>query len=112
MNYRHLGKYKTLAFGLCLEVELADARTKRDEARRLLAKGIDPAAQVKLAKITTSIGAANMFQTVADEWLAKIEREDLSPVKPKKSRWLLSFTYRALGHCHIADISRQSRANW
>jgi Arm DNA-binding domain len=34
MNYRYLGKYKTLAFRVWPEVELADARAKRDEARR------------------------------------------------------------------------------
>lgn len=34
----YLGKYKTLAFGGWPEVELANVRAKRDEARRLLAK--------------------------------------------------------------------------
>lgn len=105
MNYRYLSKYKTLAFGVWPDVELADARAKRDEARRLLAKGIDPAEQAKLDKITASVAAANTFQAVADEWLAKIEREDLSPVTLKKNRWLLSFTYSALGRRPIADIS-------
>jgi integrase len=105
MNYRYLSKYKTLAFGAWPEVELADARAKRDAARRLLAKGIDPAAQAKLDKITASVAAANTFQAVAEEWLAKIEREDLSPVTLKKNRWLLSFTYPALGRRPIADIS-------
>ena len=93
MNYRHLGRYKTLAFGVWPEVDLADARAKRDEARRVLAKGIDPAEKLKLDRIAVSVAAANTFQAVADEWLAKIEREDLSPVTLKKNRWLLSFTY-------------------
>jgi Arm DNA-binding domain len=105
MDYRHLGKYKTMAFGVWPEVELVDARAKRDEARRLLAKGVDPAEQAKLDKITASVAAANTFQAVTDEWLAKIEREDLSPVTLKKNRWLLSFTYPALGRRPIADIS-------
>jgi integrase len=105
INYRYLGKQKTLALGVWPEVELADARAKRDEARRLLAKGVDPAAQIKLDKITASVAAANTFQAVAHEWLAKIEREDLSPVTLKKNRWLLSFTYPALGRRPIADIS-------
>ena len=105
MNYRYLGKYKTLAFGIWPEVELADARAKRDEARRLLARGIDPSEQLKQDKIIASVAAANTFQAVADEWLAKIEREDLSPVTLKKNRWLLSFAYPALGRRPIADIS-------
>ena len=97
MNYRFLGKQKTLALGVWPEVDLGDARAKRDEARRLLAKGIDPGAQAKLDKVAAPVAAANTFQAVADEWLAKIEREDLSPVTLKKNRWLLSFTYAALG---------------
>ena len=39
MNYRYLCKYRTLAFGVWPEVELADARAKRYDARRILAKG-------------------------------------------------------------------------
>jgi integrase len=105
MNYRFMAKQKTLALGVWPEVELADARAKRDEARRLLAKGIDPAAQAKLDKIAASVAAANTFLAVADEWLAKIERENLSPVTLKKNRWLLSFTFPALGRRPIADIS-------
>jgi integrase len=105
MNYRFVGKQKTLALGAWPEVELADARAKRDEARRLLARGIDPSEQLKQDKIIASVAAANTFQAVADEWLAKIEREDLSPVTLKKNRWLLSFAYPTLGRRPIADIS-------
>jgi hypothetical protein len=105
MNYRYLGKQKTLALGVWPYVELADARAKRDETRRLLAKGVDPAEQAKLDKITASVAAANTFEAVADEWIAKAEREGLSPVTLKKIRWLLSFTYPALGRRPIAEIS-------
>lgn len=105
INYRYLGKQKTLALGVWPDVELADARTKRDEARRTLARGIDPAEQAKLDKIAASIAAANTFEAVAEEWIAKAEREGLSLVTLKKIRWLLSFTYPALGRRPIAEIS-------
>jgi Arm DNA-binding domain len=62
MNYRHLGKYKTLAFGVWPDVEMADARAKRDEAWRVLARGIDPSDQMKLDKIAASVAAANTFK--------------------------------------------------
>lgn len=42
LRYRHLGKDKTLALGLCSDVSLSEARLKRDEARKLIADGIDP----------------------------------------------------------------------
>jgi integrase len=105
INYRYLGKQKTLALGVWPDVELADARAKRDETRRLLAKGVDPAEQAKLDKIAASVASANTFAAVADEWIAKAEREGLSPITLKKIRWLLSFTYPALGRRPITEIS-------
>ena len=44
MNYRHPGKCKTFVFGVWPEVDLADARAKRDDSRRLLPKGTDSGA--------------------------------------------------------------------
>lgn len=105
MNYRFHGKYKTIAFGVWPEVKLGDARTKRDEARQCLAKGIDPAQQQKLDRIAASVAAANTFRAVADEWIDKIQQEGRSAVTLKKNRWLLSFTYDALGNRPIADIT-------
>jgi integrase len=104
MNYRHMGKSKTLAFGVWPDVELADARAKRDEARRLLAKGIDPSEQAKLDKIAASVASANTFKAVAEEWYAKIEKEGLAPATLVKRRWLLSFAYAAFGNRPIAEI--------
>ena len=42
LGYRFAGKQNTLALGIYPEVTLNDARTLRDEARKLLADGIDP----------------------------------------------------------------------
>jgi integrase len=104
MNYRHLEKYKTLAFGVWPDVELADARAKRDEARRALARGIDPSEQMKLDKIVASVAAANTFKAVAEEWYAKSEKEGLAPATLNKVRWLLTFAYASFGNRPIAEI--------
>jgi integrase len=48
---------------------------------------------------------ANTFGAVADEWLAKMEREGLSPVSMKKLRWFLSFLVPVLGKRPISQIS-------
>lgn len=52
MKYRRPSETKEdrLAFGVWPAVALADARAKRDEAKRLLAKGIDPKAEQKGAQ--------------------------------------------------------------
>ena len=42
MKYRFNGKEHTLSFGLYPRVSLREARDKRGEAQKLLAKGTDP----------------------------------------------------------------------
>ncbi|HNP51524.1 MAG TPA: Arm DNA-binding domain-containing protein, partial [Nitrosomonas nitrosa] len=44
LKCRYDGKEKTLALGTFLEITQAEARDGRNEARRMLAKGIDPSA--------------------------------------------------------------------
>ncbi|NIJ09559.1 hypothetical protein FHS31_003192 [Sphingomonas vulcanisoli] len=48
-NYKHHGKNRTLAFGACPDVGLADARGKGDAARRLITAGLDPSHEQKVA---------------------------------------------------------------
>ena len=47
-RYRFLGKEKMLSLGTYPEVGLLEARQRRDAARKLVASGIDPAANVKM----------------------------------------------------------------
>jgi integrase len=68
-DYRFDGKRKTLALGVYPDVTLKDAREKRDEARKLLAQGIDPSAQKK----ATKAAEAETFEAIAREWFAKFQ---------------------------------------
>jgi integrase len=104
MNYRSLGRYKSLAFGVWPDVDLAGARAKRDAARKLLANGRAPSEQNKLDKIAASVAAANTFKAVAEEWYVKAEKEGLAPATLNKIRWLLDFAYPSLGNRPIAEI--------
>jgi Arm DNA-binding domain len=47
LKYRFAGKEKVLALGVFPDVSLADARQRRDEARRLLDNGVDPANTIR-----------------------------------------------------------------
>lgn len=67
-DYRYEGKRKTLSFGAYPDVGLSDARDKRDEARKLIAAGGDPATQRKAAKAATAERTANSFEVIAREW--------------------------------------------
>lgn len=107
MNYRHLGKQKTLSFGVWPETGLAEARKQRDDARKLLARGEDPGERVKLDRIAATVAAANSFQAVTDEWLSKMERENRSAVTMKKLRWLTEFINASIGKRPIAAVTAQ-----
>jgi len=50
LKYRHEGKEKRLSRGKDAEVGLAEARKKKEEARKLIAAGIDPGAVKKAQK--------------------------------------------------------------
>ena len=56
LAYRFGGKQKTLAIGAYPTFTLAGPADKREEAKRLLANGIDPSAQRRLDKQITSTG--------------------------------------------------------
>ena len=62
------GKESRLAFGAYDEVSLADARAKRDAARKQMAIGVDPAQAKRIEKQQKATVAANTFEAVAREW--------------------------------------------
>ncbi len=70
LDYRFAGKRRTLALGVYPTVTLSNARTQRDEARRLLAQHIDPSAAKRARTRTAKIARENTFESVAREWLA------------------------------------------
>ena len=71
LKYRFGGKEKRLSLGVYPDVSLKDARDRRDDARKLLAKGIDPSIERKVQKAATVERAANSFEAVAREWFAR-----------------------------------------
>ena len=74
MNYRFAGKQKTLAIGVYPTISLIHARKKRDEARALLAKDIDPSLTKAINKQIVRTAAENTFKVVALEWHAKTSK--------------------------------------
>ena len=69
------GKEKRLSLGTYPDTGLADARGKRDDARKLLAAGVDPGEHRKAEKAAGEDRAANSFEVVAREWHAKTLRK-------------------------------------
>jgi integrase len=104
-RYRFHQRQKTLHFGQWPDVSLADARTAREEARRQLAAGLDPAQVKRQAREAAKIAAANTFRAVAEEWYRKCVDERLADVTLRKIRWLLDIAYETLASQPITAIT-------
>ena len=73
LKYRFEGKEKMLALGVYPDVGLKEARERRDEARKLLANGVDPGEHRKAKKATRLESSSNSFEVVCREWLSARE---------------------------------------
>jgi integrase len=104
LNYRFAGKQKSLALGAYPTVTLADARERRDAARKLLANGTDPSVKRRLEKIAAAAGGST-FRDVAEELLAKQAREGRAEMTIKKNRWLLEPAFQAFGARPIGEVT-------
>lgn len=69
MRYRFDGKDSQIVLGTYPEMSLADAREKRDEARKLIRTGTNPSAARKAAKTEREEARTNTFGGAAKDWL-------------------------------------------
>lgn len=88
-KYRHMGKQKRLALGRYPDIGLAEARRRRDDARRKLEAGNDPLAERKNDKLVAAFKAANSFGDVAEEYIDKMVAEGRADTTTTKANWLL-----------------------
>jgi len=70
-KYRIGGREKLLSMGVYPDVPLGLARARRDDARKLLANGVDPSLHRQATKLAQAESAANSFEVIAQEWFAK-----------------------------------------
>ena len=70
-RYSFQGKKKKISFGPFPDVTLKQARKKRDEARSLIADGIDPLQQRREQKLEREITSKNTFGVIAREFISK-----------------------------------------
>ena len=105
LKYRFAGKEKLLSLGPYPVTTLADARRKRDEAKRLLATGTDPSAQKRQDKIAAGTAARNTFGAIVEEVLSNKEANQAASSTMDKNRWLLQDLAAPLAERPIADIT-------
>ena len=107
LKFRVNGKEKKLALGAYPAVSLKEARQKRDDARRMLEAGGDPAHAKQAARVAAKIAAANTFESVAEEYLTKLEAEGRADVTIGKARWLLAQLNATLATRPVSQVTPQ-----
>jgi integrase len=103
--YRFGGKRKLISLGVHPDVSLADARDRRDAARRLLSDGTDPSEQRKTDKHDAAGRAADSFEAVAREWYEKQAKVWVARHATDVLRRLEANLFPDLGACPIAEIT-------
>jgi len=97
------GMENMLALGAYPETSLRLAREKREEARALLAAGIDPGEHRKAEKAAGEERAANSFEVVAREWLGK--QTWVEHYRVKVEAWMANDVYPYIGGRPVAELS-------
>ncbi|SAK93988.1 integrase [Caballeronia pedi] len=102
LKYRCSGLERTIALGAYPAMTLADAREKREEAKRQIVKGLDPLVEKRAAQAKE--GGRDSFKTVAQEWIAKqSNRWSASYAKTVTAR-LENDAYPKIGHLPVGAI--------
>jgi integrase len=98
LKYRIAGVEKRLSLGVYPEVSLAEARRRREEARKLIATGNDPSAQRKAEKVAgdaraevqrleaAGVALPGTFESVACEWLKTVHEAKVSAGHAARTR--------------------------
>jgi len=107
-------KESVFAIGDYPAITLVDARKKRDEARDLVKRGINPAHNRQLEKIKIEQATATTFEAVALEWLALKDWE--ATTKARRLDMLKRIVFPSIGllpikqvtPAHILDILKRT----
>lgn len=109
LKYRFAGKEKKLALGAYPTLTLAEARQRREEAKKLIMNGVDPAEVRKSQKQQLEVQAdhdANTFEKIAREWYEKRKPEWSEKHAIRLLRRLELDIFPFIGDKPIADIDR------
>lgn len=104
LKYRFAEKEKTLSFGSYPLVSIADARRKRDDAKRQILAGSDPSMQKKLERIAAETAARTTFGLIAEEYIERMKANDAAEATIAKTTWLLQDLAKPLANRPIREI--------
>lgn len=104
LKFRHHGVEKKLSIGKYPDVSLVDARQARHEARAMVAKGGDPAAEKRRKKVAGRLSVGTTFHDIALEYVEKAEREGKAEATIIKLRWAMNWLKPQIGHRPIDQV--------
>jgi len=105
MKYRFNGKAVLLALGAYPTVTLQEARERREEAKKLLANGVNPAEVKKAQKAAGKELAANNFEAIAREWFSREKESWVANHSDKIIKRLERDVFPFLGSRPVAEIT-------
>lgn len=95
-------KRNSISFGTYPDVSLAEAREKRAEYRKLIAREIDPAIEKQKVEEKAQFALNNTFKAVAEEYR---KTEELEPSTQRRNEFVWTKLYMAIGNYPISDIT-------
>jgi integrase len=104
-RYRFEGKPKKHSLGVYPDVSLKKARERRDEARTMVADGVDPGEVKKAQKAALGERAANSFEIIAREWVVKFSAKWGKAHRAKTIKRLEKDVFPWLGATPIAKVT-------
>lgn len=100
-DFKYGGKNLSMSFGVYPGVGLKEAREKREAARELLSKNINPISEKRIKKASESL----TLQNVIDEWIDLRKKSSSTATITQNKRILKNIT-DWLGNIAIKDIKR------
>ncbi|HQS16425.1 integrase arm-type DNA-binding domain-containing protein [Reyranella sp.] len=104
-RYSYAGKEKLLSLGTYPDVSLKAAREARDDARKMLAKGIDPSAVRQEEKRAKVEAGANTFAAVAREWLENVKPKWAAVYHSDTEKRFEAYVFPDVGRRPIAELT-------
>ncbi|MFN2099615.1 tyrosine-type recombinase/integrase [Altererythrobacter sp. MF3-039] len=103
-KYRFNGVERKLCLGSYPAVSLKHAREIVREQQSLLATNVDPSTEKRRLRLEAEFETATTFKAVANEYIAKMEKEGRATATIIKAQWMLGLLTPSLGHRSISSI--------
>lgn len=105
LKFRFGGKEKLLSLGVYPDVTLAQARERRDDAKKQLAIDIDPSESRKSDKATKKLNSANSLELVTREWAVSYFKNKTASHQQRTVKRLETYIFPWLGNKPISEIT-------